>query len=455
MLRICVLLFLCFSVSCTRNPFSGKDGRDGKKRGGRRVVSSRPVPPPVRSGFLAIPKMVIFRKANINRRIDFVCKNIKACLRVCQHIEHRGCEEISTSEVLRFWLNRINSYKNPEEAHGDLKWIAEDTEVANFLEASDTHHYVLAALTTHASSSQGCPSFVRQNVEMAFEPYPVLRLGRGLPLASSSEEDGGEEATPLTDQSDLLAAQGLEVEFTNIDQGELPSQALETAAATAADQEDLSSQALEAEANQEENNEEESLALSNGSEENFEGGDQIKWESSEDSSQEEEGTKEEQSSLMAAAAGDTVEHDDPGEEEVLSAGKQEQKVDEPPPPSAGLSLTLPVEYKTIAAEDQSGYLHLPLFMGFMKKCFEDSSKTFSQVAAEAKNISAVMAAHDLLQDACGGNADCVRLAYCELDPSDPLWDFVSEDIKSRGCEYKSFFSLTQDPSSLVSAEPGQ
>lgn len=83
---------------------------------------------------------------------------------------------------------------------------------------------------------------------------------------------------------------------------------------------------------------------------------------------------------------------------------------------------------------------LQVFVGFIKKCFGYKSRTFSEMAAQTENKEAFEIGHAVLSQACNGNSECVRLAYCEIG-SDLVWNNLQESVKEPGCDYDKFVEM--------------
>ena len=83
--------------------------------------------------------------------------------------------------------------------------------------------------------------------------------------------------------------------------------------------------------------------------------------------------------------------------------------------------------------------NLNVFSGWIKKCFGYNTRTFAQLALEIENQDAFEIGGKALLKACGGNAECVRLAYCSMEPQ--VWEQVGENIKTSTCTYDSFTEM--------------
>ncbi len=84
--------------------------------------------------------------------------------------------------------------------------------------------------------------------------------------------------------------------------------------------------------------------------------------------------------------------------------------------------------------------NFPIFRGFIKKCFGHKTRAFSEMAVEIENQPAFEIGHDVISNACGGNSECIRLAYCSID-SERVWRKLDESVKSAGCEYENFVEM--------------
>ncbi len=98
------------------------------------------------------------------------------------------------------------------------------------------------------------------------------------------------------------------------------------------------------------------------------------------------------------------------------------------------------QVKTIV-EDRLEPFYMNVFLGFVKKCFADHTKTLSEMALNIENRWVFLMLHKALNLACHSNEECVRLAYCEVD-SDQVWTFVKKKVQKSGqCGYDDFVGI--------------
>ena len=68
-------------------------------------------------------------------------------------------------------------------------------------------------------------------------------------------------------------------------------------------------------------------------------------------------------------------------------------------------------------------IHLHVFTGFVKKCFNNNQISFIEYAINYRNQRSVEMAHKALVQSCQGEENCTRLAYCKLN-SQSIWDYM-------------------------------
>ncbi len=147
-----------------------------------------------------------------------------------------------------------------------------------------------------------------------------------------------------------------------------------------------------------------------------------------------------------AKGDDAVQQAETAQEEATAEGNQQVSADAEEAQRAveGQSFATAVGFQAVKSKtivnSQVAPFDVNIFAGFIKQCFGHNQRTFSQMAAEIENRSAVDIGHKALFKGCGGNGECIRFAYCVVG-SDRLWSYVSEDIKAPGCEYDSFASI--------------
>ena len=204
------------------------------------------------------------------------------CLHVCEYFKHSDCKQLVVKDVVKFWLNRINTYNSWTQAQKDLNLIAVEPSVAEFLKNIDTDNQVVWNLFNLSSSA-------RCNIQ------------RGLPIFFSYS----------------------------------PSASLYVG---------------------------------------------------------------------------------PNKEVATSAQRNKKIIDGARVP-----------------------FNLNVFSGWIKKCFGYNTRTFAQLALEIENQYAFEIGGKALLKACSDNTECVRLAYCSMEPQ--VWEQVGEDIKTSTCTYDSFTEM--------------
>lgn len=101
---------------------------------------------------------------------------------------------------------------------------------------------------------------------------------------------------------------------------------------------------------------------------------------------------------------------------------------------------MPVSTKKKIMDGQVLYFNLPVFAGYIKKCFGFDSKTFSEMALEIENKTAFELGDKVISKACSENSECIRLSYCAID-SELVWKNLKSSITEAGCDYEGFSEM--------------
>lgn len=86
------------------------------------------------------------------------------------------------------------------------------------------------------------------------------------------------------------------------------------------------------------------------------------------------------------------------------------------------------------------------FKGLMNRCLAGQSQNFLERAAAHRNQIGLALGVRLLHSACGSSIDCMRLAYCKLDPVSSVDEVLGQPhLKfSQSCAFDDFHSLPKE-----------
>ena len=341
----------------------------------------------------------VFQKISFNfinrrskRKIQPICRGIEGCLRVCEYFEHSKCKQLSVNQVISFWLNQISSYNRWEQAQSDLKLIATESNVSDFLQIVDEDNQVVQALF-HLNTSANCPVSGDQDVLFSFTPSASLYLREVASSEVAAEASPSAEASTVAAVEDSLGA----------------SPASGSAEAAVASPASGSAEAAVVGASPEASAVAEAAVAS--------------------PDNEEASPSAAEASASEGASVDTEEVSFDSEEGSVGSvgGSEEIRVN-----------TQPSRKKIV--DGSVIPFNLQVFAGFIKQCFGYNTRTFSEVAMEIENKKAFEIGHQVISKACGGNNECIRLAYCSIN-SELVWNQLPSNMKDMGCEYDSFTEM--------------
>ncbi len=343
-----------------------------------------------------------------NRRMQIICRGVEGCLHVCEYFKHKKCKQFSVDQVVSFWLGKIGSYTEWAQAEKDLNLIATEPEVSAFLKNVDRNNNVPRALFSLNTSAE-CP-MGEQNIFYSYSPEAALYVGPKLdiepPAASTgAEAKVGEDVVSCAEPNSSAEARA---EVGNADSGGGSS------AGVPADDDG-------------QGNTQQMVAVQDG-----------------DGDGDGDGDIREDVAPPAPPAGPNSLDNKPGNggsacaELDSSAGAQD--TEKLARKESDQDSQIVLENKKIVDGKALLQFNLPIFRGFIKKCFGHKTKSFSEMAVDIENYSAFEIGHDVLSLACAENSECIRLAYCAID-SELVWKRVAESLKAGGCEYENFVEM--------------
>ena len=380
-----------------------------------------------------------FNGPSYGRKITVKCRGVDACLRVCAHLNSVDCKSYPVDKVVSLWKQNIESYTEWEPFKKDLEVIATDVDVSSFLKNTDKDNAVLVSLlkAENSFSQVNCPFATMKNINFGYsnysnskKHYTALHIS---PIVQEGDDVAMQQKTALENLEKAQNSQAkAEQNFSKVQnekaqiesrirslKSELPNLKLvvaQKAEAVSVAQSALSS--AESALSTAEANLKALPAGQTNPELKAQRDQAIK-------------IKDEKVALLNTAKAEQTE----AQSAVIS---HENNINQGEKLSADVAI-LEEKSKTIV-NSQVAPFEVNIFAGFIKQCFGHNQRTFSQMAAEIENQSAVDIGHTALFKGCGGNSECIRLAYCAVG-SDRLWSYVSEDIKAPGCEYDSFVHI--------------
>ncbi len=405
------------------------------------------------------------------------CRGMDGCLRVCEYFDNSECKQYSVRKVISLWRENIHSYVDLESFKKDLELIATDPDVSSFLKNVDSNNIVLRALMSKnkAMNQAQCPfaSMEDRGIQLGYSTYaknnvrhhtlqisPVIQEDdqvaidkqakeEALMSAVSAEEATAEEWEKIMRSKDDIDGKLNKVRAQLADRKEKAS----TAAQKVSDAQSALNNALEkvesakqnidkAEGEDEKAATEKALGMAMADKDiaarNLEIAQKAKKEA--DSSVEHAVKNESNERVLfekAAALGEKIEAKLDALSQDVDTAKQEFD-------QSAMAYQAFTDQSRIIADSSVVSFDLYIFTGFLKKCFGHQQRTFSEMAAEIQNKSAFEIGHAVLSKACGGNNECIRLAYCSIG-SEIVWSYVKEDLKVSGCEYDSFVYMLPEP----------
>ena len=352
---------------------------------------------------VAIDKMFILVRNNtqLSRKVHLICRSLDGCLHICDHFnhdnfDHANCKQLSAKQVINFWINKMSEYRHLEQAKKDLRFIATNKDVANFIKVIDKDGRVMRTLF-RLSSEAMCP--IAGNLAVRHTPLTSLYL--------TNQKEAEDKAKEVTEEETVNVAEDASVK----DKQEVAEDSVDVTAEDVAKEPDTKDSI----ATTENAIEDEKLAVPPTNEEN----------EAQDVAEEPIATNEDVVTKPVATevAEDSV---DVTAEDVATEDTDKH-----------IALHSEVERKKIIDGSVTPF-DFPIFFSFIKKCFgTEPVRTFTQLAVEIENRSAFEIAHQVLTEACSNNSECIRLAYCNMD-SELVWDQLDEKYKQLGCSYNSF-----------------
>ena len=336
------------------------------------------------------------------RNIKPICKAIDGCLKVCEYFDKAKCKQLSIDKVLVFWMNQISMYSQWEQARNDLNLIATEPKVSDFLSNVDKNNQVMEALF-NLSIAANCPINDQPNILFSYTPHVSLYLGA--PKETSAPQVDADAGEDLTD----LKAAAVEADAAKeaLVTAKTESEAAQEAVAVAEAEVVTAQGALRAA-------------------ENAKAG--LTADASEG-----EVTAADAKIAETKAAVDAAEAKVVAAKETLAAVEENMKMDIP-------EKQMPVSSCKKIMDGQVLYFNLPIFAGYIKKCFGFNSKTFSEMALEIENKKAFKMGDRVISKACSENSECIRLSYCAID-SELVWNHLKPSVKAGGCDYENFSEM--------------
>ncbi len=179
-----LLLLSLLTVSCARR--------------GRLKYQARAVPD--------VQTLNYFAYYNNNVRILVsICKASNACLKICDHFKDRRCAKMSLNEVLVGWERNIKGYRSWEEFERDLKFIATDWDVADFLEKKDENSRILTALFQRGNELANCP--ISEHLILCELRHPEFAMHLARPYGAGKESGEDSSSTGITVVSEVSSSQ--------------------------------------------------------------------------------------------------------------------------------------------------------------------------------------------------------------------------------------------------------
>ena len=410
--------------------------------------------------------VLIYNRGGYGRRdIKPRCRGINGCLSVCEHFDNSKCKQLSADKVIQVWLEEIKSY-DAEQAMKDLTLIVTEPKIADLLKNLDAENYVVQSLFA-LSQSADCPFSSVHKISYSYNPSVNLYLSHvfqedhPLVMAKSEAEAGLESFTNLEAERTHLDSFTAEALAKAEEDANAAAEKLGTAQAAAEAAAQAETGAGEAFNNTVQAEQEAAQAALDAADDAGKSAAQEALDAAVTAkSQAEEalnaakaeneiakGNLERATEMNTQAQkllGDTQAIASEGTTNIENLGQDKLKWQEALDTATS---NLEVAEKEVEGETKKiidGSIlsfDLPVFRGFVKQCFGyKRPRAFSEVAVEIQNKSAFEIGHQVLFKACGGNSECVRLAYCAID-SDMVWPYVKEDIKAPGCGYDEFVEM--------------
>ena len=462
-MRLFILLIMSLSFISCGPGHRGKKFSPGPQDGGDTTLNVD-----------ADINVLIYNRGGYGRRgIKPRCRGINGCLKVCEEsLNNSKCKQLAADKVIKLWLEEIKSYDG-KKAMEDLTLIATQPKVANLLKNLDKENQVVESLFV-LTQSLDCPFSSKQKMSYSHSPSVQLYLSPTLQEDHALVMDKNKAEADLKTFTDLEVENTSKLESFMSELEEAKAEANRVvdelnkaqASAEAAAQDEMVAQENLNKATKAVEEAQAALDPADPKEQSLKAGiipysDQEALEKAlADQSQAEEAfniareanvvaqenfkeitEKSNQAQKLFSDAQDIVNNlkaniEQLGADKITSQTALDQSISE----IAVVESEMEGEVKKIIDGSILSF-DLSVFRGFVKQCFGyQRPRSFSQVAVEIENRAAFEIGHQALFKACGGNNECVRLAYCAID-SDMVWSYVTEDIKALGCGYDEFVEM--------------
>ncbi|MDE0118580.1 MAG: hypothetical protein OXM55_01045 [Bdellovibrionales bacterium] len=455
-MRFLILLIVSLSFISCGHPDRGKPFRSGAQAGDTTLLNVD-----------ADINVLIYNRGGYGRRgIKPRCRGINGCLKVCEESLHNSkCKQLAADKVIKLWFEEIKSYDG-ERAMQDLALIATQPKVANLLQNLDKENQIVESLFA-LTQSLSCPFSSGQKMSYSHNPSVQLYLSPTL------QEDHPLVMDKSKAEADLKTFTELELEQSNkLDSFTANELAEAEKDANGADGELEAAQASAEKAAQGElvatENLDKAVKAVEAAQAALDAADEAgkpawrgklsMWIAAQSQAEEalnvakaanavaqadfqKATNKNNQAQKLFSDAQDIINNlntniEQLGEDKLKSQEALDKAIGE----ITVVETEMEGEFKKIIDGSMLSF-DLPVFRGFIKQCFGyKRPRSFSQVAVEIENKFAFELGHQALFKACGGNNECVRLAYCAMD-SDMVWSYVTEDVKALGCGYDEFVEM--------------
>lgn len=367
------------------------------------------------------------------RKIEPICRAMDGCLRVCEYFDQSTCKQLVVSQVVTFWLNQIRSYNKWEQVRNDLSLIATESIVSSFLKNVDVDNNIVNALF-RLSHLGYCPFANAQELYFSQTPQAFLYLQSSNEELTANEEttpssadstdnDNTPEGTVTTNETSMDMDKGSTLDSTvvsdssesskdNMNKDSIPNNS--------------SNEPSKDKMMSERDNTDDGM---NNMDDNMN--------SMNDTDKISTLNREVITTHEASVAGEQAEN--ANKENINASITQQDKRSSLEEFSVRQQIKNPEKMKKVVDGSLLSF-SLPVFAGFIKKCFGYNNRTFSELALELENKDAFDLGHQVITEACGENRECIRLAYCTIG-SKIVLDNMEKNMQSAGCETDSFAEI--------------
>jgi len=411
------------------------------------------------------------------RKIEPICRAMDGCLRVCEYFDQSTCKQLVVSQVVTFWLNQIRSYNKWEQVRNDLSLIATESIVSSFLKNVDVDNNIVNALF-RLSHLGYCPFANAQELYFSQTPQAFLYL-----QSSNEELTANEETTPSsadsTDNDNTPEGTVTNETSMDMDKGStLDSTVVSDSSESSKDNmhkdsipNNSSSESSKDNMMSERDNTDDDMNNMNNMDGNIDSMDNNmnnmdgnidsmdnnidsmdnnidsmdnnidsmdnNMNSMNDTDKISTPNSEVITTHEASVAGEQAEN--ANKENINASITQQDKRSPLEEFSVRQQIKKPEKMKKVVDGSLLSF-SLPVFAGFIKKCFGYNNRTFSELALELENKDAFALGHQVITEACGENRECIRLAYCTIG-SKIVLDNMEKNMQSAGCETDSFAEI--------------